>query len=339
VSRDQLPLSGQRVVWLQVCLIATAAISISCASPSAEPPVLLTTIRLSVGTRGGYFHGLGTELANALKAGVPPYGAEIDTTEGAISSVLALEKGTSDCGFTFANIAYEAFAGRLPDEGAALRRLRGVALVQVSPIYLLVDRRSSIHGVPDLRGARVAFGLHGSGSFRAALLLLAAHGMGPQSVRIQEEGFPSSFRRLQEGSVDAIVILAGQPSTLISNAVKRNARIVPLEGKQIDDLRELYPFMRPSLIPPATYPQQNLPLKTVGIESLLLCREDLGASEVRRVTADWFTTFSRLVKNGQLSDAVTVKMASATPIPLHPGAADYYRARQVKGSESRVGRE
>jgi TRAP-type uncharacterized transport system substrate-binding protein len=70
-------------------------------------------------------------------------------------------------------------------------------------------------------------------------------------------------------------------------------------------------------------------VKTVGVETLLLCREDLDAGQVRRVTRAWFIALNRLVNDGLMSEAVSPKVASAVPIPLHSGAADYYRARQL----------
>jgi TRAP-type uncharacterized transport system substrate-binding protein len=83
------------------------------------------------------------------------------------------------------------------------------------------------------------------------------------------------------------------------------------------------------LIPAQTYPGQELPVKTLGLEGLLLCRSDLEARDVRQITKAWFTTLERAGRSGLITNAIGPKAAAATPIPLHPGAADYYRARQL----------
>ena len=46
-------------------------------------------------------------------------------------------------------------------------------------------------------------------------------------------------------------------------------------------------------------------------------------------SAVWFVALDRLLKVGELPRAFTRKAASATPIPLHQGARDYNRGRQV----------
>jgi TRAP transporter TAXI family solute receptor len=288
------------------------------------------SLRIGVGTRGGDFDGLGRALAETLRSGKPGYAVEIVSNEGAVSTLESLQRGTSDCGFSYANVAYEAFAGRLSDEPGPLTHLRGVALLQVSPLYFLARRGSSIQSVRDLRGRTLAFGGRGSASSRAALLVLNAAGLDLASVRIQNEGFPASFQRLRAGTLDAVFVLAGQPSHFIAKAASHDARLLPLQGPVMDGLRERYPFLRPLLIPARTYSQQVAPIKTVGIASVLLCRDDVAVEHVYRVTQDWFRTFARLAKEGQVADGVGAPLASATPIPLHPGASDYYRARQVR---------
>jgi hypothetical protein len=48
-------------------------------------------------------------------------------TAGSVSNLEALQAGTTDCAFSYADVAYEASAGRLPDASRTFHRLRGVA--------------------------------------------------------------------------------------------------------------------------------------------------------------------------------------------------------------------
>ena len=308
------------------CVLGAAVFSVCCRDTRAAP-IQPVTIRISAGTHGGDFDAIAHEFASTLGR-APGYAAQVQSSAGAVDSIEAVEKGTSDCGFSFSNVAYEAFAGRLPDEPKSLNRLRGVALVQVWPLYFLVNRQSSIQGIADLRGRTVAFGSRGSGTFRAAMLVLETYGMDARSVNVQEQGFRESFAQLATQAVDGLFFLAGQRSDIVSRAAKY-ARIMPLSGAPVDRLRERYPFFRPSLIPAQTYPGQELPVKTLGLEGLLLCRSDLEARDVRQITKAWFTTLERAGRSGLITNAIGPKAAAATPIPLHPGAADYYRARQL----------
>lgn len=310
--------------------LALATVIVAGACRGAQPPTVTTpAIRIGAGSTGGDFAAMARALATTLASEAPRYGVDIVVTQGGISSLESVQRGESDCGFSYSNVAYEAFAGRLSNEPEALRRLRGVALVQISPLYFLVRRGSAITSVPDLRGRSVGFGSSGSASSRAGVLLLNAYGLDAKSVRSKDEGFGASFRALKDGRLDAIFIVAAEPSLAVTRGIKEGLQLLPLDGAQVDALREHYPFLHPSLIPADTYPGQHEAIRTIGIESLLLCREDVPTEYVRRVTDGWMKTFARLVRDGQLAESVNASLVSATPIPLHAGATAYYRSRQV----------
>lgn len=305
---------------------AVSLIMSGCAEPrvAAEKP---RAIRIGVGSRGGDFSVMGGELAETLKSEQPPYQVEIVSNGGAVSSLDDLQHGASDCSFSYANITYEGFTGRLADEPGPLTHLRGVAVIELTPVYFVARRGSSIKQVNDLEGKSMSLGPRGSGSYRAALILLDGFGVDTTKVKMQAEKFGASVERMGAGDVDAFFILAGQPGNF-RKLVKEN--VLPIEGPMVDRLRTRYPFLHPVVVPAGTFPMQSAPIRTVGIDSVLLCRDDISTEDVTRVTKDWFLTVGRLVKAGRLGDAVTPAFASATPIPLHPGAAEYYRARQVQ---------
>jgi uncharacterized protein len=308
--------------------VATVALATACRNP--QPSIVRTpAIRIGAGSTGGDFAAMARALAKTLASETPRYGVEIVVTQGAISSLESMQRGESDCGFSYSNVAYEAFAGRLSNQPEPLRRLRGVALVQISPLYFLVRHGAAIKSVPDLRGRSVALGGAGSASSRAGTLVLNAYGLDGRSTRLRDDGFAPSFRALKDGQLDAVFIVAAEPSLAVRRGIKEGARLLPLDDHHVDALRERYPFLHPLLIPADTYPGQPEALRTIGIESLLLCHEDVSAEHVRRVTDAWMKTFAQLVRAGQLADSVNASLASATPIPLHAGATAYYRSRQV----------
>ena len=163
------------------------------------------------------------------------------------------------------------------------------------------------------------------------MILLDGFGVDSTKVKMQAERWGTSIERMGVGELDAYFILAGQPGNFRNRIRERTIEtVLPIEGDMVDQVRSRYPFLHPVVVPPGTFPLQTKPIRTVGIDSVLLCREDVPTEDVTRVTKDWFLTVARLVKAGRLSDAVTPALASATPIPLHPGAAEYYRARQVQ---------
>jgi len=312
---------------LAATVLAAPMVLSGCVEPQAAPEHP-RKIRIGVGARGGDFSVMGGALAETLKGEQPAYEVDIVSNGGAVSSLDDLQQGASDCSFSYSNLTYEAFIGRLADEPGPLKHLRGVAVVELTPLYFVSRPGSQVNRVNDLEGRSLSLGPKGSGSYRAALTLLDAFGVDEKKVHMQHERFGASIERMGEGKLDAFFILAGRPGNF-RNVIKNN-RVLPLEGDAVDALRTRYPFLHPMVIPAGTFPTQNKAIRTVGVDSVLLCRDDVASEDVARVTKDWFLTVGRLVKEGRLADAVTPSLASATPIPLHPGAAEYYRARQVQ---------
>jgi TRAP transporter TAXI family solute receptor len=312
-----------------MALFVTAVAIVGCRRPAAAIEASPRPVRLSSGAAGGSFHAMGDLLTRTRRAERLVEPITNQESAGSVSNLEALQDGAAECAFSYADVAYEAVAGRLPGQRRAFDRLKGVALVQVSPLYFLVPRHSPIHGVADLRGRTIALRSRESGSLQAAMLVLKAYDVDTTSIHVKSESFPGSFARLQDSSVDALFILSGQLSDPVSRAVAGNARILPLSGPPIDRIRQQYPFLRPILIPARTYPGQESHLRTIGVESLLLCRADMDVTQVYEMTKTWFRA-AQASGDGPLSGTFSPGRAAATPVPLHPGAARYYRERQLR---------
>ena len=70
-------------------------------------------------------------------------------------------------------------------------------------------------------------------------------------------------------------------------------------------------------------------LRTVGVPSVLLCRADLDERLVHDVTAMIFNPQENSASLAQARHWSDVRQAAATPVPLHAGAARYYREREL----------
>jgi TRAP-type uncharacterized transport system substrate-binding protein len=67
---------------------------------------------------------------------------------------------------------------------------------------------------------------------------------------------------------------------------------------------------------------------TVGIDRLLLCREGLDREVAYRVTRTFFELLPDLSSADQQLRQMNVEAAPATAVPLHEGAARYYREQE-----------
>jgi TRAP transporter TAXI family solute receptor len=97
----------------------------------------------------------------------------------------------------------------------------------------------------------------------------------------------------------------------------------------VQRLRTEYPFLRPGAIPPGAYPGTSEAVQTMLVDVLLLTRADVDDEIVRQLTGTLFEVLPDLAEQNEFLRLMDPRRAPATPIPLHPGAALYYREREL----------
>lgn len=290
----------------------------------ASPRSPVTTIRLFTGPAGGGFLPLGDELIGAIGQRIRHVEIKAVPSAGAVSNINAIQEGRAELAFTFADVAYLTFSGKLTRDRAPFTQMRGIAVLQVTPIALVAQPGLSIRGPGDLRGRRVGVGPEGSGTAVTAGLILNAFGLTVKDVRVETTGFEEAATRLLRGKLDAMFDNAISRSDSLKRATDAGARFVPIEGQAADRLRRDYPFLTATVISRELY---GTSVHTIGVDGLLICRSDLDEILVYELTKQLFLSLKSLGRGAlRLMD---VDQAPATPIPLHPGAARYYREREL----------
>jgi TRAP transporter TAXI family solute receptor len=253
---------------------------------------------------------------------------EVRESDGSVSNVDAIQSGASDIGLSYADVAYIAFVGQL-DGRTRFDHLRGIAVLHRTPLHVVVRRGSSVRSMADLRGQRVATGLPGSGSALTASLILKAFGLGVPDVRTESLRYNEAAARLVTGDLDALLVVGSQPLEAVTIATRAGARILPLEGPAVEQLLSADPFFIRASIRGGAYPGHPQAIHTIGVESLLVCRDDLNEQLVHDLTQRLFEIVPTLTGPQASAGMLDLERAPATPIPLHPGAARYYREREI----------
>ena len=90
------------------------------------------------------------------------------------------------------------------------------------------------------------------------------------------------------------------------------------------------PVSRSKIIPAGEYPGQDEPVHTLSVDVVLLARAGLDDAIVRRLTEGLFRMLPQLSAELPFLKGMVTERAAATPVPLHPGAALYYRERELR---------
>lgn len=286
-----------------LCVMA----GVGCSGTETAPPRQRAQLRLAWPTTGTF----ATELAAAHRQSAD---VDVSIVEG-IDALRAVQEGRADITVTLADMAYFAYRDA--------PRIRSIASLEVIPLHVVVRKDSGIERLSDLRGRSVAGRLT-----RAASLVLDAAGLAGNvdyvSMSAQDgKGRPSA-------PSDALFVVSYFPNAAVETALRDGGRLLPIEGDAVDRAERRYPFIRRTTIPSNSYPGQSAAVPTIGTNMLYICRQELDEELVHALAEGLFRALPHMSERIRSLRLVNVDAASAVPIPLHEGAARYYREREVE---------
>ena len=140
--------------------------------------------------------------------------------------------------------------------------------------------------------------------------------------------------RIKERSLDAALFVGsitatGLKTLLVDLNQTVGIRVLEVNRETINVLRAHYPFITPTTVAAGDIPGEPNEIHTFGVENALICRRDLAEDLVYRLTAGLFEADERNAQRMTDARRIDLEQAPATPIPLHAGAARYYREREV----------
>jgi TRAP transporter TAXI family solute receptor len=272
--------------------------------------------------------GGGKTLSDIYNRKIPHAVFSTVATEGTAASVDYVQRGLAEVAFTQADIAYQSFlqgASKSDRHG----KLRGMASLSIGAVHLFVAPGSDIRSFKDLRGKRIGVGPRGTGSEATVRIVLPKLGIPLSEVHLSLIPFADVPRQLAERSLDAEFFVDSIPSAQAKATVLAGSkRLISLEESAMSKLREEYPFFRPVVIPAGTYGQSEA-IKTLGVDTLLVCNEDLDEELVYQMLNIFFDSLPELANTYPPDRGITFDQAPRSPIPLHPGAARFYRAEKL----------
>jgi TRAP-type uncharacterized transport system substrate-binding protein len=287
-----------------------------------------------------------TSLARELSRSVPGVEFRPTTLTGDLAG--AIQRNEIDLALVPANTAYFTYVEGAQSGVSPDNQLRVISALLVTPFILVVRPESGIRSVRGLRGHTIARSAArrtasaaprqpgGSSppssavdAMRVTELVLSAFGVlddvrlvGGMTVDEMKTGF-------EDGTLDAAFGTAYFLREAFGALTAGGARLVPIEGPEIDDLVQRFPFIRRALVSRDTYSGQTSAVRTIGVDLLLVCRNGLDADLVYELTRQYFATLPALLAVTHSVGRVELERAAASPIPLHEGAGRYYRESEL----------
>jgi len=306
-------------VALLVSLCATA-----CSSGAAAPQTQQLTLW------SGIAAGFTNDLIRRLNSALPQTHIDLQPTSGGVVVVSAVDGGQGQLGLAQSDVVYIAYRRGIERNLYPHKNLRAIAVLWVNNFYVLVRRDSRFRSIEDLKGQRVGIIRPGTSGEFSTRIMLSAHGIGYEDVQPIFEPTDDLLPKLGAGEIDAV--FSANPLPLAAARVLSQTvplRLLPIGRKVTNQLRGSYPFLRPVTIAANQFAGQTDPIETLGAEWLLVCRSDLPEDLVYQLTRTFFEQLPALARDHGEAALIDPEQAPAAPIPLHAGAARYYREREI----------
>ncbi len=246
-------------------------------------------------------------------------------TSGSVDNVVLLDRREARLAFSLADTAAEAVAGTGPFREPV--PIRALARLYTNNVHVIVPSSSPVDRVADLRDLRVSVGAPGSGTELNATRMLAVALGAPSAVQVARFGVRESAQALAAGRLDAFFWSGGLPTQGIAELVDRaEVRLLPTDDL-LDGMRAAHgEYVVEHAIASSVYGTSG-DVSTIGVPNLLLVRADLPDDLARALTAGLFAAQPQLVEAHPEARTLRERSAITTaPVPLHTGAAAYYRA-------------
>ena len=212
-----------------------------------------TASALSFGTGGesGTYYAFGGVLASFV-SGKSNCKVTALTSGGSQANVEDLTNGNVQLAFVQSDVMNYAYNGqRLFD--SPVTGFSVVAQLYQEQVQI-VTTNPDIKTVADLAGKKVSIGAAGSGVYFNAIDVLSAYDLKESDISAVYQSFGDSAESLKDGKIDAAVIVAGAPTTAITDlATAGSVYLVSLDDSHVQSLLAASPYYTAATIKAGTY--------------------------------------------------------------------------------------
>lgn len=292
------------------------------ADAPAEAPVVNDKLTFTTGGDTGTYYAYGSVLAQYVSSKT---GLDVTavTGNGSQANVEDLDSGAVQLGFCQSDVMSYAYTGtNLFADTGAVDSFSVVAALYMEQVQI-VTLNPDIKTVEDLRGKSVSIGASGSGVYFNALDVLGVYGMTEADIKPVYQSFGDSAESLKDGKIDAAFIVAGAPTTAITDlSTGSQVYLVSIDDDHIGQLIEKSPYYTAYTVSADTYGMPE-DCQTVAVGAVVLARDDVSEDAIYAFVSTIFENAAD-IQHGKAEELDLEFAASITDVPYHAGAAKYF---------------
>ena len=252
----------------------------------------------------------------------------VESTGGSVYNVNTIKAGELDFGISQSDTAYQAYKGEAKFKDAAVPELRSVIAIYPELLALVVNKKSGIEKISDLKGKKINMDSPGSGTAMTADVVMEAFGIQRSDLALANELKSSEGPTLlQDNHVDGYFFVAGHPTANIKDAANSvDINIVPIEGSQIDALIAKYPYYAKGTISGTFYKGVEKDVPSIGVKAVLVTSSKVSEKVVYQITKTILDNFDKFKELHPAYKTITKEShLEGLSVPQHPGAIKAFK--------------
>jgi TRAP transporter TAXI family solute receptor len=316
---------GRKFVRLTVAVVALFFAAI----PAAQAQNFINVL---TGGTAGVYYPLGVAISKIFTDKIKDSRPSVQATKASVENLNLLQAGKGEIAFTLGDSLAQGWNG---DADAGFRgkldKLRVVGAIYPNYIQIVASKESGIKTLADLKGKRLSVGAPKSGTELNARAILAAAGIKYENLgKVEYLPFAESVELIKNRQLDATLQSAGLGVASIKD-LANSVEIVVVEIPA-DVVTKAGPPFQSGVIPANTYQGQTANVNAALVQNYLVTRSDLSDEVVYQMTKSVFDNIPELVAAHAAARAINLQNAAKQPpVPLHPGAAKYFKEKGVGG--------
>ncbi len=291
---------------------------------------------LNTASTGGTYHPVGTAISTLTKIKLLPkkkFSLTAVNSAGSGANVQALASGNADFAILQGLFGSYAATGSGP-VSEPQKNLRSITMLwQNVEQFVLSNDKVKSGTVDDLKGVTgmsMAMGKQNSGTIGSNAVLLSGLGIDiNKDYDLVFAGYGPSADALANGQAVGAGMPSGPPTGAVTKLMAANSdkftilNITADQAKAMDGGRNLWV---PYTIAAGTYPGQDKDISTIAQPNFLAVNANVDEEHVYLVTKTMYENLGFLTAIHPATKAMAAEKAMAgLPVPLHPGAARYYK--------------
>ncbi|WWE60253.1 TAXI family TRAP transporter solute-binding subunit [Parasalinivibrio latis] len=292
---------------------------------------------LATASTGGTYYPVGVALATLSKVKLEPkhkFSLSAISSAGSGENVKLLRENQAQ--FAIMQGLYGAWAwsgeGKVKQSGPQ-KNLRSVSMLWQNVEHFVVKsdlaKSGNVSDLNNLEGKKFSIGKKNSGTEGSGRHIMGGLGVNPDNFNLAFQGYGASADALQNGAIEGMNTPAGVPVSAVTRAfaaMGEDITLLSFTDEQMAQANNGYKLWTRFVIPANTYPGQTKDVSTIAQPNFLAVRHDISDDDVYMLTKTIYENLPFLNGIHKATKAMALEKAIAgLPVPLHPGAARYYK--------------